>query len=83
VLQSGAITPEMQWLLYSENPVAPLRRKSTGAFMLKTKWLLYAENTQKKRRLWLQIYGISRSGISFMYLSDASPNKSSKGDGTA
>jgi hypothetical protein len=28
---TGAITPEIQWLLYAENELAPLRRKLTAA----------------------------------------------------
>jgi hypothetical protein len=33
------------WRLYGENPVAPLGRKSTGAFTPKTKWLHGAESS--------------------------------------
>jgi hypothetical protein len=36
--------------------VAPIRRKSTGAFMPKTKWLLYAESSQQPRRCVFQMH---------------------------
>ena len=45
MLQSGALTPEIYWLHYAGNKVAPLRRTFTGAITPETKWLHNAESS--------------------------------------